>query len=72
MRPTWPISQHESIPERRAPFRRHSFRLEQCAIAARAWKVDPAAFLPAVNVVQNGYISIVAYQAKGYALLPMD
>lgn len=53
-------------------FRRHGFRLEQCAIAARAWKVDPADFLPAINVVQNGYISIVAYQARGYALLPMD
>jgi intracellular sulfur oxidation DsrE/DsrF family protein len=53
-------------------FRRHGFRLEQCAIAAKAWKVDPADFLPAIKVVQNGYISIVAYQARGYALLPMD
>jgi len=28
--------------------------------------------LPTVTVVQNGYISIVAYQARGYAFLPMD
>ncbi len=53
-------------------FSQHGFRIEQCAIAAKAHKVDPADFLPAVTVVQNGYISIVAYQARGYALLPMD
>jgi len=53
-------------------FSQHGFRIEQCAIAAKAQKVDPADFLPAVNMVQNGYISIVAYQARGYALLPMD
>ncbi len=28
--------------------------------------------LPAINLVQNGYLSIVAYQIRGYALLPMD
>ena len=53
-------------------FSQHGFRIEQCAIAANAQKIDPADFLPAVAVVQNGYISIVAYQARGYALLPMD
>ena len=53
-------------------YRQHGFRLEQCAIAAKAQKVDPADFLPAVTVVQNAYISIVAYQTRGYALLPMD
>ena len=53
-------------------FRQHGFRLEQCAIAAKAQKVDPADLLPAVSIVQNGYISIVAYQARGYAFLPMD
>ena len=55
-----------------AQFDQHGFRLEQCAIAAKAWKVDPADLLPAVRMVQNGYISIVAYQSRGYALLPMD
>jgi len=53
-------------------FQLNGFRLEQCAIAAKAWKVDPADILPGIHVVQNGYISIVAYQARGYALLPMD
>ena len=53
-------------------FDQHGFRLEQCAIAASAWKVNPADLLPAVHMVQNGYVSIVAYQTRGYALLPMD
>ena len=53
-------------------FDQHGFRLEQCAIAAKAWKVDPTDLLPGVHLVQNGYISIVAYQSRGYALLPMD
>ena len=53
-------------------FDQHGFRLEQCAIAAKARNVNPADLLPAVHLVQNGYISIVAYQSRGYALLPMD
>lgn len=53
-------------------FRRNGFRLEQCAIAARSFDIDPADLLPGVALVRNGYVSIVAYQARGYALLPMD
>ena len=53
-------------------FHENGFSLEQCAIAARGQKVSYDDFLPQITVVQNGYISIVAYQNKGYALLPMD
>jgi intracellular sulfur oxidation DsrE/DsrF family protein len=53
-------------------FKQHGFRLEQCAIAAKAWKIDRGDFISTVTVVQNGYISLVAYQARGYSLLPMD
>jgi len=53
-------------------FHENGFSLEQCAIAARSQKVSYDDFLPQITVVQNGYISIVAYQNKGYALLPMD
>lgn len=55
-----------------AQFQRNGIRLEQCAIAARARHIDPEDLLPGIALVQNGYISIVAYQARGYALLPMD
>ncbi len=53
-------------------FQENGFSLEQCAIAARAQKVLYEDVLPQITVVQNSYISIVAYQNKGYALLPMD
>ena len=53
-------------------FHENGFKLEQCAIAARGQKVSYDDILPQIKLVQNGYISIVAYQSKGYALLPMD
>ena len=53
-------------------FHRNGFTLEQCAIAARALNVSYDDILPQITVVRNGYISIIAYQNKGYALLPMD
>jgi intracellular sulfur oxidation DsrE/DsrF family protein len=55
-----------------AQFYENGFSLEQCAIAARAQKVSYGDVLPQITVIQNGYISIVAYQNKGYALLSMD
>ena len=55
-----------------AQFHENGFALEPCAIAARALNVSFGDILPQITVVQNGYISIVAYQNKGYALLPMD
>jgi intracellular sulfur oxidation DsrE/DsrF family protein len=29
-------------------------------------------FLPQVEVVENGYVSLIGYQQQGYALLPLD
>ena len=48
------------------------FTLEQCYIAAKSFKIDTKDFLPQVNIVANGYISLIGYQSQGYALLPMD
>lgn len=55
-----------------AQFHENGFSLEQCAIAARSLKVSFGDILPQIKVVQNGYISLIAYQNRGYALLPMD
>ena len=55
-----------------AQFHKNGMTLEQCAIAARGQKVAYGDILPEITVVQNGYISLIAYQNKGYALLPMD
>ena len=48
------------------------FTIEQCYIAAKSFKIDPKDFLPQVNIVANGYISLIGYQSQGYAFLPMD
>ena len=44
-------------------------RLDQCSIAMRGQKVDKAQVNPDVSVVENGWITLVGYQAKGYAYI---
>ena len=46
--------------------------LHQCAIAAELRDVNLADILDEVRVVKNGYISIIGFQNKGYAFVPMD
>jgi len=48
------------------------YRLEQCAVAVRLLNVDPQDIIPEVPLVENGYISMVGYQNRGYAFVPMD
>ncbi|MCF8532996.1 MAG: DsrE family protein [Reyranella sp.] len=43
--------------------------IEQCGIAARNQEVKPENVFPGVRVVGNGWISLAAYQAKGYAYI---
>jgi intracellular sulfur oxidation DsrE/DsrF family protein len=42
---------------------------EQCSIAVRQQGTDTAKVLPQIRVVGNGFISLMAYQAKGYAYI---
>jgi intracellular sulfur oxidation DsrE/DsrF family protein len=42
---------------------------EQCAVAAREQGVKTELVLPEIRVVGNGFISLMAYQAKGYAYI---
>jgi hypothetical protein len=44
-------------------------RLDQCAIAMRGQRVDRAQVNPDVTIVENGWITLVGYQAKGYAYI---
>lgn len=47
-------------------------RLEQCRIAADLQAINPNDFLPGITVIQNGYISMIGYQTKGFVMIPMD
>lgn len=43
--------------------------MEQCSVAVRLSKVAPEQILPEVKVVGNGWISLMAYQSRGYAYI---
>lgn len=46
--------------------------MEQCRIAAGFQGIDSSDFRPEIELVPNGYISMIGYQLKGYAQIPMD
>lgn len=46
--------------------------IEQCRIAAGFEDIDVADFLPEMDLVANGYVSMIGYHAQGYAFVPMD
>ncbi|MEO5677762.1 MAG: DsrE family protein [Usitatibacter sp.] len=43
--------------------------LEQCNVPLAARKLKPADVMPEVTLVPNGWISLVAYQQKGYGYI---
>jgi intracellular sulfur oxidation DsrE/DsrF family protein len=46
--------------------------IEQCSIAARLSGTNPEDVDPGITVVGNGWISLAAYQAKGYTYISAD
>jgi hypothetical protein len=44
-------------------------RLEQCNVAMRLTNVTADHILPEVTIVGNGWISLMAYQARGYSYI---
>lgn len=47
-------------------------KFEACSIAAKLFKVDPKTYLAGIKPVGNTFVSLIAYQAKGYSLVPVD
>lgn len=47
-------------------------KLEQCAIALGFMNISPSEINPALKVVPNGYVSLIGYQNRGFAILPME
>lgn len=46
-------------------------QLEACSIATTLFKVDKMSILPEIKVVGNTFVSLIGYQTKGYALVPI-
>lgn len=47
-------------------------RIEACAIAMNLFKVDSDVLLPGIVAVGNTFVSQIAYQSKGYAIIPIN
>lgn len=48
------------------------YQMNQCAVANRYLKINNEDTIPEVKVVGNSWISLAAYQNKGYAYIPID
>lgn len=46
-------------------------RIEACGITTRMMKIDNATLIKGVHPVANTFNSLIGYQAKGYALIPI-
>jgi len=46
-------------------------RMEVCAIATKVFGIDNDTILPGMDVVGDGFISLIAWQTKGYKLVPI-
>lgn len=62
----------KKIASRVEQLKARGFRLEQCSIAAGMQGIALADFLPQLEVVGNGYVSMIVYQQQGHAFVPMD
>jgi hypothetical protein len=49
---------------------RDGIQMEICLFAANFFGVDPESISPLISRVDNGWISSMGYQAKGYSLVP--
>ncbi|ODU00321.1 MAG: hypothetical protein ABS89_09155 [Thiobacillus sp. SCN 63-1177] len=46
-------------------------RHEVCAVATRVFNVDNATILPGMQLVGDGFISLIGWQTQGYKLVPL-
>jgi intracellular sulfur oxidation DsrE/DsrF family protein len=61
----------EEIRDLVAELKTKGVRMEVCAVATRVFKVDNSALIPDVVLVGNVLSSLIGYQNKGYALIPV-
>ena len=47
-------------------------KMESCSIASRILGIDNSTIVPAVKPVGNTFVSLIGYQQKGYAFIPID
>jgi len=60
----------DEIAEAVSAMSKDGIRFEICLVAAKVFNVDPATVLPEIKHVENGWISLIGYQAKNFSLVP--
>lgn len=61
----------DAIAGRISEMAKDGIKLEICLFAARMFKVDPATVYSDIKHTENGVISLIGYQAKGFSLVPI-
>jgi intracellular sulfur oxidation DsrE/DsrF family protein len=62
----------EEIRDLVAGLKKKGVRIEVCAVATRVFKVDNSTLIPDIVLVGNVLTSLIGYQNKGYALIPVN
>ena len=70
-----PLEKHhflDKVAEQLADLnKREGVRMEACSVACRLFGVNPSTLLPGIKPVGNTFVSLIGYQAKGYAIIPI-
>lgn len=59
----------DEIAETISKMSKDGIRVEICLFAAKLFGVGPASILPEIKKVENGWVSLIGYQAQGYSLV---
>ena len=64
---------HKELVELIQRFRKKpGVKMESCSVAARVLGIDNSTIIPEVKPVGNTFVSLIGYQQKGYALIPIN
>ncbi|MES9988661.1 MAG: DsrE family protein [Candidatus Thiodiazotropha endolucinida] len=63
--------QLDSIADSAKALKAKGVRMEVCAVANRVFEVDNATILPEMDVVGDGFISLIGWQTQGHKLVPI-
>jgi intracellular sulfur oxidation DsrE/DsrF family protein len=65
------VPEVEKAAAQLADLQKRGVRMEACSVATRLFGVDNATLLPGIKPVGNTFVSLVGYQAQGYATIPI-
>lgn len=59
----------DKVAEMIRQFKKDGVKMEVCMYAVKVVGVDPTTLMPEIDQVGNGFISVLGYQAQGYAVV---